>query len=412
MNSPLTNAIVSAPTQKLDPADLLDAINSAGIDFITGVPCSMLTGFMNLLVEQDRIQHLGATHEGEALALASGAWLAGKRPAVYLQNSGLGNLVNPLTSLTGPFRIPLLLLVTWRGQPGQADEPQHQQMGDITTRQLELVGIPYSILPDNRDALVSTLGGLVAGSTQKRQPAALIVRKSSFRNHPLSETARVSKTSSNVPMDLRKGGARPARASVLERLVEKLPETTALIATTGKTGRELFTIADGPRNFYLVGAMGHASALGAGVALHVDRPVAILDGDGAALMKLGNLATIGMAAPQNLLHVVLDNGAHDSTGGQPTVSPNVDFGSVALACGYRNAFRCDSLDGLENALDRASKVDGPTLLHVAISLGALKNLGRPSIFPDVAAVRFQEFLASGNRFHGDDETQSNLKAEA
>ena len=164
------------------------------------------------------------------------------------------------------------------------------------------------------------------------------------------------------------------------------------MATTGKCGRELFTLADRPQHLYQVGSMGCASAMGLGVALHTPRPVVVLDGDGAALMKLGNLATIGSRAPANLVHVVLDNGVHDSTGGQATVSPNVDFAAVALACGYASGASADSLAGFERALAATHTEPGPHLIHVRIAPGSLANLGRPTIKPPEVARRFRQFL--------------------
>jgi phosphonopyruvate decarboxylase len=193
--------------------------------------------------------------------------------------------------------------------------------------------------------------------------------------------------------DLRAGGTRPTRAAVLERLLAHLPAAAAVIATTGKTGRELFTLADRPQHLYQVGSMGCASAMGLGVALHTDRPVVVLDGDGAALMKLGTLATIGARAPANLVHVVLDNGVHDSTGGQPTVSPSVEFDAVALACGYATGTACDDAAGVAQAVTAALAAPGPHLVHARIAPGSLEHLGRPTVTPAEVARRFRSFLA-------------------
>jgi phosphonopyruvate decarboxylase len=181
---------------------------------------------------------------------------------------------------------------------------------------------------------------------------------------------------------------------VLERALATVSDETAIIATTGKTGRELFTLADRPQHLYLVGSMGCASGLGLGLALNTERPVVVLDGDGAALMKLGTLATIGAMAPKNLVHLVLDNGVHDSTGGQATVSPNVDFAAAAVACGYRRAVACDSLAGLDRALAEALAAPGPTLVHLRIAPGSMAKLGRPTVTPDEVARRFRAFLRS------------------
>ena len=192
--------------------------------------------------------------------------------------------------------------------------------------------------------------------------------------------------------DLVRGSARPSRAEVLERVLAAVPDAAAVVATTGKCGRELFTLADRPQHLYQVGSMGCASAMGLGVALHSRRPVVVLDGDGAALMKLGSLATIGAQGPPNLVHVVLDNGVHDSTGGQPTVSPSVDFAEVALACGYASGATCDDLPGFEAAFRAALAEPGPHLVHARIRPGSMAGLGRPTVHPSEVARRFQRFV--------------------
>jgi phosphonopyruvate decarboxylase len=192
--------------------------------------------------------------------------------------------------------------------------------------------------------------------------------------------------------DLVTGGVQPSRAAALERFLALVPDHAAVIATTGKCSRELFTLADRPQHLYQVGSMGGASAMALGVALNATRPVVVLDGDGAALMKLGNLATIGAQAPQNLIHVLLDNSVHDSTGGQATASPTVDFAMVAIGCGYRRAFSADELGGFEVALTSALPGSGPTLIHLKMRAGSMAKLGRPTITPPEVARRFQAFL--------------------
>lgn len=191
-------------------------------------------------------------------------------------------------------------------------------------------------------------------------------------------------------------GPLPSRLAVLERFLAMTDEETAVIATTGKCGRELFTLADRPQHLYQVGSMGGASAMGLGVALNTRKKVVILDGDGALLMKMGNLATIGAYAPANLLHIVLDNGVHDSTGGQATVSASVDFAQVAQACGYQYAARCQSLAGFDRALRQVGENPGPALIHIRITPGSMTKLGRPTIGPADVARRFKAFLASGS----------------
>jgi phosphonopyruvate decarboxylase len=193
--------------------------------------------------------------------------------------------------------------------------------------------------------------------------------------------------------DLSTGKAQPARFEILKELLELIDDRTAVIATTGKCGRELFTLADREQHLYQVGSMGCAAGMGLGVALNNDKPVVVLDGDGAALMKMGTFATVGAYAPRNLIHVLLDNGMHDSTGGQATVSPNVDFAMIAQACGYRTAWTCDEAGGFKEAMSAARSSDGPHLIRVRISAGSLDPLGRPTVKPPEVARRFKAFLA-------------------
>ena len=185
----------------------------------------------------------------------------------------------------------------------------------------------------------------------------------------------------------------PARVAVLERVLAVAPAAAAIIATTGKTGRELFTLADRAQHLYQVGSMGCASAMGLGLALNTARPVVVLDGDGAALMHMGNLATIGACGPGNLVHILLDNGVHDSTGGQATVSSSVDFAAVARGCGYRRTWSCDDLAGFGQAVAAAFAGDGPALVHIRIAPGSIADLGRPTVTPAAVAQRFKAFLA-------------------
>lgn len=373
--------------------DFLAPARKAGFDFFTGVPCSLLTPLINRVIGDKRLTYVAAASEGEAVGIAAGAWLAGHKTVVMCQNSGLGNTVNPLTSLNFPFRIPTLLIVTWRGGPGIEDEPQHELMGEITPALLDVLRIPRLPFPSRKEDAAAALAE--ADSVMKRDglPFAFIMQKGDVASEPLDAAPTVPLHHGHST-DLRDGGdALPSRMHALERLLAEIPDTAAIIATTGKCGRELFTLADRPRHFYQVGSMGCAAASGLGVALNVRRPVVVLDGDGAILMKMGSLATIGAYAPRNLIHIILDNGAYDSTGGQPTVSANVDFAAIAMACGYGGAFSCDSLKGFAEALTQTLTTPGPHLIHMRISLGSMAELGRPSVKPFEVARRFKAFLA-------------------
>ena len=315
----------------------LEPAQERGFSFYAGVPCSFLTPLINRVISAPALNYVGAASEGEAVAVAAGAWLAGRRTVVMCQNSGLGNTVNPLTSLNHPFRIPTLLIVTWRGQPGLKDEPQHELMGEVTGSLLDTIAIGHAGFPKEVDAVAAALDRAERAMAADELPFALIMEKGSVRDDGLDQPDQPIHPRGEVA-DLRQGGERPARIDLLRCVQALVPAAAAVVATTGKTGRELFTCEDRPQQLYQVGSMGCASAMGLGIALNTERPVLVLDGDGAALMKLGALATIGAHAPGNLIHVVLDNGVHDSTGGQATVSPNVDFAAVAQACSYPRSF--------------------------------------------------------------------------
>ncbi|MDE0342433.1 MAG: phosphonopyruvate decarboxylase [Deltaproteobacteria bacterium] len=370
----------------------LQPARKRGYSFYTGVPCSFLTPLINQVISDPALAYVGAASEGEAVAVAAGAWLAGRRTIVMCQNSGLGNTVNPLTSLNHPFRIPTLLIVTWRGQPGLKDEPQHALMGEVTGSLLETIAIGHTGFPKETEAVSSAFDRAERAMEADELPFALIMEKGSVRDDGLDQPDQPIRPRGTIE-NLRQGNERPARIDLLRCVQTLVPAEAAVIATTGKTGRELFTLEDRPQQLYQVGSMGCASAMGLGIALNSTRPVLVLDGDGAALMKLGTMATIGAYAPGNLIHVVLDNGVHDSTGGQATVAPNVDFAAVAQACGYPRAYRCNTEVGFTRALEAAITDDpSPVLIDAKIAPGSLAELGRPTISPRDVARRFRTFI--------------------
>jgi phosphonopyruvate decarboxylase len=248
--------------------------------------------------------------------------------------------------------------------------------------------------PTEPEAVGAALSRAAEAMREHELPFAFIMAKDSVRDGGLTQPAPALREPGEYH-DHRERDKRPTRAAVLERLLAIVPDEAAVIATTGKTGRELFTLADRKQHLYQVGSMGCASGMGLGVALNVARKVVVLDGDGAALMKLGTLATIGAYAPPNLVHILLDNGVHDSTGGQATVSPSVDFARVALACGYRHAASCDSQFGFVQTFGAAMSATGPTLIHVQIAPGSMTKLGRPTVAPHEVARRFRAFVTGG-----------------
>lgn len=375
----------------IEAGDFLEAAKRQGLDFFTGVPCSFLTPLMNAVISDRTARYVGATSEGEAVAIAAGAWCAGRETVVMFQNSGLGNAVNPLTSLNHPFAIPTLVIATWRGEPGVKDEPQHELMGHITSQLLALAGVHGEPFPREAADIEPVLARAVAHMRSTGQPVGLVQPKGAIAPRPLDE-ARAEPGPRIAPVDFGGRASLPRRMDVLALVREKLPESAGLVATTGHTGRELFTLQDHAGHLYCVGSMGGASAIGLGAALNCEREIVVLDGDGAALMKLGNMATIGAEAPGRFTHVLLDNGRHLSTGGQATVSAHVDFAAIAAACGYRFAARASGLAEAGAALDAALAVPGPRFVHVKVAAEEVAGLGRPTIAPREVARRFRAHL--------------------
>lgn len=371
---------------------MVSALTERGVTLVSGVPCSYLTPLLNQALNDPAVRYLTATQEGEAAAIAAGAWLGGGLGCAFSQNSGLGNMVNPLTSLLHTASIPALLLVTWRGEPGRKDEPQHELMGRITTPLLDLMRIPWEVMPSEAALVPAVMDRAFRRMAGECRPCAIVIRKDTVSPAPLDDlllpptTATVVR-SSHPPRY-------PTRAAVLAELLAAVPDTAAIVSTTGFTSRELYAIGDRPSNFYLVGAMGSAASVALGVATQTPRPVVVVDGDGAVLMRLGSLATIGAYGRAGLVHVVLDNGQHESTGGQLTVSPRTDLVAAAAACGYSHAYACSTVQEFVAALNEALHGTGPALIHLPIRPGTLAGLGRPTITPAEVASRFRSFASA------------------
>ena len=378
----------------IDAAAFLDALLARGYSHFAGVPCSFLKPFINYVIDSDALDYVGAASEGEAVGVSLGSHLAGAKTVTLCQNSGLGNMVNPLTSLNYPFRVPTLLITTWRGAPGLKDEPQHEQMGRITGNLLEALEIPWAGFPEEERAIGPALEQAERHMAKHLRPFAFIMAKGAVapyaltRQHaaPIRETKRLSGKSCRPD-------AYMTRTRALQILIEELRGDEAVIATTGKTGRELFTLADRPGHLYVVGGMGTASAIGLGITrVRPEQPVVVLDGDGAALMKLGALSTVGLCQPKNFLHVLLDNGVHDSTGGQATASSITRFADVAAACNYASSYRVEEAGDLRAAASELRASEGPALLHIKIKPGSPEALRRPTVKPPEVKARFMEFL--------------------
>jgi phosphonopyruvate decarboxylase len=361
-----------------------------GLGLYTGVPCSYLTPFINHAINAGELRYIAAANEGDAVAIAAGAELGGRPAVVMFQNSGLGNAVNPLTSLTWTFRIPVLLIVTWRGEPGgHADEPQHELMGAITPPLLELMGIPWSLFPAKESEVGPALDRAMAHLHNERRPYALVMRKGSVADTRLSPSPRRAAPQPVAAMS--RPAPREQRGAVLAAIRAAAGERDLLVATTGYTGRELYALGDTANQFYMVGSMGCAASVALGLAVaRPDRRVIAIDGDGAVLMRLGALATIGAEAPPNLVHVLIDNGQHESTGGQATVSPGVDFCAIAAGAGYPAARAVGHAADVQALL--ADRAPGLRFLHVPVLPGVPAGLPRPAMAPAAVAERLRAWL--------------------
>jgi phosphonopyruvate decarboxylase len=382
--------------------DFMRQAREYGFSLFTGVPCSYLNPFVNYTIDAPDLAYIGAANEGDAVAIASGAELAGRRAVVMFQNSGLGNAVNPLTSLNAIFRIPALLIVTWRGQPGGAhDEPQHKLMGKITPEMFDTMRLPWSFFPRDEDEIAPALEYAVDVMDRTGLPFGLIMEKDSVAPHPLQSRPEPRPQASEATLARQwaaESAELPSLSEALRIAQNSARPTDAVITTTGFTGRALYALEDRPNQLYMVGSMGCASSLGLGLAVSQPlRRVIVIDGDGAALMRLGAMATIGYERPSNLIHILLDNERHESTGGQSTVSHSVDLGAIARACGYTRVISAGSLDQLAGALDQSAEALGQsterlTFIHVKTRPGKIENLPRPTVTPRQVAGRFRAWL--------------------
>ena len=381
----------------INAKDFVEAARALGFEWYCGVPCSYLTPFINYVINDNSLNYISSANEGDAVATACGVTLGGKRAIAMMQNSGLGNAVSPLTSLAYTFEIPVLIICTHRGQPGIADEPQHALMGEITTDLFDTMGIPWETFPTEKEAIAGTLERADRYMQRENRPFALIMSKGTVAPEKLaaleSKTAVLTNGVERSSLDQSKTLA--SRHEVLTEIVSQTEASnTIIIATTGFTGRELYAIEDKDNHFYMVGSMGCASSLGLGLSL--SRPelnIIVVDGDGAGLMRMGNFATIGKYAGENLFHILLDNEAHDSTGAQSTVSGHIDFANIAAACGYGTISQTNNVDALAKMLQHTSR-DGATFIHVKIATGAIDNLPRPTITPAAVYSRLQRFIES------------------
>ena len=332
-------------------------LKELGFDYCVGVPCSFFKSTINYVIDDPDIDYHMAVNEGAALAMAAGAKLAGKNPVIMLQNSGFGNLVNPLTSLSMIFHIPTLILISGRHFKVN-DEPQHIIMGNRMIEILEGFDLEHHILPKDSNAIEKTLIEAIEYMKTENKPVALIVQKDTFSDYALQTKIEISSKKALM-----------SRYRALEILTEFVDERDAVISTTGKISRLLYLQHDNPQNFYMMGSMGHAISIGLGVALSCpNRRVIVIDGDGASLMHLGAMSTVGHYHPSNIIHIVLDNEAHESTGGQFTTSGTTNLPAVAVACNYETGVNITDEGEFRDALTRILDDNaGPHFLNVKVS---------------------------------------------
>jgi len=381
----------------IEAQEFVEAARELGFTRYTGVPCSFLTPFINYVINDDTLNYVSSTNEGDALATAAGAAIGGERAIVMMQNSGLGNAVSPITSLAYVFRIPMIIITTHRGAPNVKDEPQHELMGQITGEMFDTMQVPWETFPAETGGIAPALQRAVEYMDRENRPYGFIMQKGTVAAHALKKNS-VPNNSNRITQRQQfntHSKNLASRNEVLTRIIKLTPESeTVIIGTTGFTGRELFAIDDRVNHLYMVGSMGCASALGLGLALaRSDLHVVIIEGDGAALMRMGNFATLGSYAGSNLTHIVLDNEVHDSTGAQSTVSSNVKFADIASACGYAVAYDGNDIAMIETLL-KYTDTDGPRFGHLKITAGTIENLPRPDVTPAEVLRRLMQHIGT------------------
>ena len=358
------------------PEFFIEALRDKGIDCFAGVPDSLLKNICAYITDHfDAAHNIIAANEGAAVGLAAGHYLATGQPAcVYMQNSGEGNIINPLASLTDQevYNIPVLLLIGWRGRPGVHDEPQHVKQGKVTTGLLNVMGVNYEVLSKEEDKAAKQIEK-AAKALANKEVFALVIEKDTFEDYKLQNVEVNDLTMS--------------REEAIQTVAAALGEKDCIVSTTGMISRELFEYRAAmnqghERDFLTVGSMGHASQISLGIALaQPERRVWCFDGDGAAIMHMGSMAIVANKAPKNYVHVVFNNGAHDSVGGQPTVGLKIDLPAVAKAVGYKATYSVDSKAELESVLAKVNSFESPALLEIKVKKGNRKDLGRPTTTP-------------------------------
>jgi len=357
----------------IEPAEFFNELKRQEINFFTGVPDSLLKDFCTYIDKNvSSKKHIIAANEGNATSIAAGYYLAtGKIPLVYMQNSGFGNAINPLLSLCDPdiYSIPMTLLIGWRGEPGVDDAVQHKKDGRIQCQLQDALEIPYETFDQNTKNYAVKIKKGIETSEKEKRPFIFLIKKGTFQKISASVPSAENETMT--------------REEALEVVLESF-NGAHFISTTGKTSRELYEIRDKrgethDKDFLVVGSMGHCSSIALGLALEKpDKDIICIDGDGAFLMHMGSIAIIGAQKPSNLKHIIINNGAHESVGGQPTVAKKLDIGSIVRACGYQSSFKVGSKEQLREQINEFKNCTGPSLLEILVNKKSRKDLGRPS----------------------------------
>ena len=372
----------------ITPEFFVEKLRGNGIDCFAGVPDSLLKNMCAYITDHIDAAHNTITaNEGAAIGLAAGHYLATGHPAcVYMQNSGEGNIINPLASLTDQevYNIPVLLLIGWRGRPGVHDEPQHVKQGKVTTGLLNVMGVNYEVLAKEQDKAEKQIAKAIY-ALQHKEVFALVIEKDTFDDYKLQNAME--------------SGLTLSREEAIRTVAAALGEKDCIVSTTGMISRELFEYRTAmnqghERDFLTVGSMGHASQIALGIALaQPERQVWCFDGDGATIMHMGSMAIVADKAPKNYIHVVFNNGAHDSVGGQPTVGLKIDLPAVAEAVGYKASYSIETIQDFVQLLGKVKDQKGPVLLEIKVKKGNRKDLGRPTTTPKQNKEALMSFLS-------------------
>lgn len=370
------------------PSFFYNLLSEYGIEFYAGVPDSLLKNLCAYITDNaDKKNNIIAANEGGAIGLAAGYHLAtGGIPVVYMQNSGLGNTINPLLSLTDKevYNMPVLLVIGWRGEPNVHDEPQHIKQGKVTIPLLDCMGIRNEIIADNENDLQTQIANAVNYMKTTNEMFALVVKKGTFDSYKLKNNRQY-----DYALE---------REEAIQMVAASMDKKAVVVSTTGKISRELFEYRENSehahhRDFLTVGSMGHASQIALGIALNKpDRNIYCFDGDGAVIMHMGSMGIVGEMAPKNFFHIVFNNGAHDSVGGQPTIGLNIDIPNIAACCGYKKVISVEKREELQEILTSLAANEGPVLLEIKVKKGSRDNLGRPTTTPIENKTALMDFI--------------------